>query len=76
MESPKIQGHIESKDIILLVQNAIMEEAGKAAVLQVAFPALTNKQLMEKSSPLRSITRPRSPGKPESLTGYPQEQLD
>lgn len=42
MESPKIRGHIESKDIMLLVQNVIMEAAGKAAVLQVAFPALTN----------------------------------
>lgn len=64
MQSAQIQGHIESKDIILLVQNVIMEEAGKAAVLQVAFPALTNKLLMEKSSPLRYITGPRSPGKP------------
>lgn len=32
MESPKIQGHIKSKDIILLVQNVIMKEAGEAAV--------------------------------------------
>lgn len=76
MESPEIQGHIESKDIILLVQSVITEEAGKVAVLQVAFPALTNKLLMEKSSPLWYITGPRSPGKPETFTGYPQAQLD
>lgn len=48
----------------------------KAAVLQVTLPALTNRLLMEKVSPSQCITGPRSPGKPQGLTGYPQDQLD
>ena len=59
-----IQGHTESKDIICLFKMSLWKNQEKAAVLQVTFPALTNKLLMEKVSPLQHITGPRSPGKP------------
>lgn len=56
-----IQGQTESKDIICLFETSLWKE--KAAVLQVTFPALANKLLMEKVSPLQCITGPRSSGK-------------